>query len=234
MRKIHKIVNFALCLSIFTTAALGCGYDLVCSAKEKESEIVEITETTSPAEIAVTIPVVETETEPATTVETEPEFEPEIVTTICTEPPIKIETVPVSKPVIAPTVPPATTEPVVQETEPEPEPTISETEPETEEESDSTFKSLGTFTLTAYCACSSCCGKSDGITATGTIATQGRTIAVDPRVIPYGTRVMINGNIYIAEDCGGAIGGNRIDVFFNNHQDALYFGVQTAEVFVEV
>lgn len=232
MRKIHKIVNFALCLSIFTTAALGCGYDLVCSAKEKESEIVEITETTSPAEIAVTIPVVETKTEPATTVETEPEFEPEIVTTICTEPPIEIETVPASKPVIAPTVPPATTEPVVQETEPEPEPTISETEPETEEESDSTFKSLGTFTLTAYCACSSCCDKSDGITATGTIATQGRTIAVDPRVIPYGTRVMINGNIYIAEDCGGAIGGNRIDVFFNNHQDALYFGVQKAEVFL--
>jgi 3D (Asp-Asp-Asp) domain-containing protein len=91
---------------------------------------------------------------------------------------------------------------------------------------------LGNFKLTAYCACAKCCGKSDGITATGAVATQGRTIAVDPSVIPYGTAVSINGNTYIAEDCGGAIGGNRIDVFFNNHTDALNFGVQYADVYL--
>lgn len=103
-------------------------------------------------------------------------------------------------------------------------------EPEPEQP---TLKSLGTFKLTAYCACSRCCGKCDGITATGTKATEGRTIAVDPRKIPYGTEVIINGHTYIAEDCGGAIKQNKIDIFFNSHAEALKFGVQYAEVFVK-
>ena len=95
-----------------------------------------------------------------------------------------------------------------------------------------TAKSTTTFKLTAYCACAKCCGKTDGITATGTKATQGRTIAVDPKVIPYGTKVVINGNTYIAEDCGGAIKGNRIDIYFDSHDEALQFGVQYADVHI--
>lgn len=84
------------------------------------------------------------------------------------------------------------------------------------------------MTITAYCSCAKCCGKSDGITASGTKAKQGRTIAVDPRYIPYGTEVIIDGVTYIAEDCGGAIRGeNRIDVFFSSHEQALNFGRQT-------
>ena len=93
-------------------------------------------------------------------------------------------------------------------------------------------KSTETFKLTAYCGCAKCCGKTDGITATGTKATQGRTIAVDPRVIPYGTKVVINGNTYIAEDCGGAIKGNRIDIYFDSHNEALQFGVKYADVHI--
>lgn len=81
--------------------------------------------------------------------------------------------------------------------------------------------------LTAYCSCVECCGKDDGITATGTLAKQGRTIAVDPRYIPYGTEVIIDGVTYIAEDCGGAIKGDRIDLFFSSHEQALSFGRQT-------
>lgn len=50
---------------------------------------------------------------------------------------------------------------------------------------------LGEFRLTAYCPCMKCCGKTDGITSTGTTAAEGRTIAVDPRVIPYGSAVTI-------------------------------------------
>lgn len=92
---------------------------------------------------------------------------------------------------------------------------------------------LGKFKLTAYCGCKKCCGKTDGITSTGTKATQGRTIAVDTKVIPYGSKVIINGKEYIAEDCGGAIKNNRIDIFFNNHQDALKFGVQYANVYIK-
>ena len=97
---------------------------------------------------------------------------------------------------------------------------------------------LGEFKLTAYCPCAKCCGKTDGITSTGTTATEGRTIAVDPRVIPYGSTVTIyfpDGTVhtYTAEDCGGAIKENRIDVFFSSHDAARAFGVQSAIVYVE-
>lgn len=85
--------------------------------------------------------------------------------------------------------------------------------------------------ITAYCPCEKCCGKNDGITASGTKAKQGRTVAVDPRYIPYGTEVIIDGQTYIAEDCGGAIkGSNRIDLFFSSHEQALSFGRQTKKV----
>lgn len=94
------------------------------------------------------------------------------------------------------------------------------------------YESLGMFVITAYCPCVRCCGKSDGITATGTIATEGRTIAADPTVLPYGTKVIINGHEYTVEDCGGSIKGNKIDIFFNSHEDALQWGRQTLEVFV--
>ena len=118
----------------------------------------------------------------------------------------------------------------VAEVETEPEPV---TEVELETETIIEYVSLGEFKLTAYCPCMKCCNKTDGITATGTKATQGRTIAVDPRVIPYGTQVTINGVVYTAEDCGGAINDNHIDIFFNSHSEALNFGVQYAEVFIE-
>lgn len=90
---------------------------------------------------------------------------------------------------------------------------------------------LGEFKLTAYCTCSKCCGQwADGITASGAEATPGRTIAVDPDVIPLGSVVDINGFEYIAEDVGGAIQGKRIDILFPSHEDALDFGVQYANV----
>ena len=92
---------------------------------------------------------------------------------------------------------------------------------------------LGKFKLTAYCPCKECCGKTDGITATGTRAKAGRTIAVDPSKIPYGSKVTINGKEYVAEDCGGAIKDNHIDVFFNTHDEALKFGVQYACVYIK-
>ncbi len=96
-----------------------------------------------------------------------------------------------------------------------------------------TMMYLGEFEATAYCPCEKCCGKSDGITATGTVATEGRTIAVDPSVIPYGTAVYIDGlGEFVAEDTGGAIKGNRVDVFFADHQDALDFGRQTVTVWI--
>ena len=87
--------------------------------------------------------------------------------------------------------------------------------------------------LTAYC-CENyphICNDGDSTkTATGTTPTPGRTVAVDPTVIPYGSEVTINGHTYIAEDCGGAVKGNRVDVLFATHEEALNFGIQYAEV----
>ena len=107
-------------------------------------------------------------------------------------------------------------------------------------------ESLGEFKLTAYCSCEKCCGKwalnrpkdENGkdivYGSTGAILIAGTSIAVDPSVIPYGSHVEINGHTYTAQDTGGAIQGNRIDVYFDNHQDALNFGVQYVEVFLIV
>ncbi len=89
------------------------------------------------------------------------------------------------------------------------------------------------FKATAYCSCEKCCDKdpSDkwyGITATGKRARWG-TVAVDKRVIKLGSRLRIKGfpnTIFRAEDVGGAIKGNRIDVWFPSHREALKFGVQ--------
>jgi 3D (Asp-Asp-Asp) domain-containing protein len=91
----------------------------------------------------------------------------------------------------------------------------------------------GVFEITHYCKCTRCCGKNDGITATGTQATAGRTIAVDPEVIPLGTEVIIDGQSYIAEDTGGAIKGNKIDIFCDSHEEAINRGRITREVFVK-
>lgn len=92
------------------------------------------------------------------------------------------------------------------------------------------LKEIGVFTLTAYCPCNICCekwgGSPDGKTsAIGVGVYEGITFAVDPTKIPYGTKMYIEGvGVGIATDCGGAIKGNRIDVYFKNHQEALEFG----------
>ena len=97
---------------------------------------------------------------------------------------------------------------------------------------------LGEFRVTHYCACSACCGQyADGVTATGTVATEGRTIAVDPSVIPYGSRVAIfydDGSIryYTAEDCGDSITGKTVDVFIADHSRALELGVNSGSVYI--
>lgn len=94
--------------------------------------------------------------------------------------------------------------------------------------------SLGMFEITAYCPCPLCSSSWNRTTATGTTATAGRTIGVNPDVIPYGSRIMINGHEYIAEDTGGAMRENPrvIDVFMVSHEEALQFGRQNFEVFI--
>lgn len=99
--------------------------------------------------------------------------------------------------------------------------------------SDATLKPLGTFRITHYCPCSICCGPwANGITSTGVTATTNRTIAVDPSQIPYGSKVVINGQVYVAEDCGGAIRTNCIDVYVATHSEAEQKGVFYTEVYL--
>lgn len=121
-----------------------------------------------------------------------------------------------------------------------------ETETDKEVDTNQVIKpvSLGEFKLTAYCSCEICCnewalnrpidenGNEIVYGAIGERLQEGYSIAVDPSVIPYRTEVVINGHTYKAQDCGGAIKGNRIDVYFEDHQAALNFGVQYAEVFL--
>lgn len=83
--------------------------------------------------------------------------------------------------------------------------------------------------VTHYCPCSKCCGAyASGYTATGAKAIEGVTVAVDPRVIPYGSEVVIKGHTYTAEDTG--VSGNHIDIFVESHEMALQLGAYYADV----
>ena len=82
------------------------------------------------------------------------------------------------------------------------------------------------YKVTAYCSCAKCCGRNaNGYTASGTRATAGRTVAAAAN-LAYGTKLNINGKTYVVEDRGGAINGNRIDIYVNSHAEALAWGVK--------
>ena len=74
----------------------------------------------------------------------------------------------------------------------------------------------------------------DTITSTGTVPTEGTTIAVDPSVIPYGSKVYIPefDKVFTAEDCGSAIKGNRIDIFMASEAKCNEWGVKNITIYV--
>lgn len=99
------------------------------------------------------------------------------------------------------------------------------------------------FTATAYCPCEKCCGvwatkrpldeNGNPIVygATGIVLRQGVSVAADTSTYPMGTQLEIEGmGIYTVQDRGGSIKGNRIDIYFDNHDEAVVFGVQTIRV----
>lgn len=79
---------------------------------------------------------------------------------------------------------------------------------------------------TAYCG--------DTITSTGVRPVEGTTIAVDPKVIPYGTKVYIPefNKVFIAQDCGSAIKGNRIDIFMNDYDRCMEWGIKNITIYI--
>lgn len=128
-----------------------------------------------------------------------------------------------------------------------------ETEKATTEAPKPRYRSLGEFSSTAYCPCHDCCHYKldDGTwncggegsdkckemvanpkTSIGRTPQANRTVAVDPSVIPYGSQLKINGEIYIAEDCGGAVDGRTVDIYFSSDAEAVAYGRRTVEVFI--
>lgn len=112
---------------------------------------------------------------------------------------------------------------------------VKEPEPEPE------MTYIGDFKNTFYCAGYCCNGKWAGVTATGATPTVGTTIAVDPRIIPLGSKVYLEfqnesskelNGYYIAQDTGGAIKGYRIDVLVGSHSEAYQYGVGTVKVYI--
>lgn len=86
-------------------------------------------------------------------------------------------------------------------------------------------KYMGEFTLVAY--------YQGNITSTGTRPQVNHTIAVDPKVIPYGSKIYIEGyGTYIAEDCGGGIKGNMIDIYMGSYNECIQFGRRKAKVYI--
>ena len=94
-------------------------------------------------------------------------------------------------------------------------------------------RKLGRFSLTWYSPFELGKPEEKLRTSTGTRPKEGRTIAVDPKVIPYGSIVYIQDyGYFIAEDCGGAIKENRIDIYTKSHEYALQQGRKVANVWV--
>ena len=88
------------------------------------------------------------------------------------------------------------------------------------------WRALGQFTVTYYWPGEDIYGR---LTSTGAIAEEERTIAVDPSIIPYGSIVLINGKEYVAQDCGGDIKGNKIDIFVDSPKMQKY----TVEIYIK-
>lgn len=89
--------------------------------------------------------------------------------------------------------------------------------------------------VTAYCPCPKCCGKwSDGYTANGYKIQKGDVFVAAPKEIPFGTMLIVpnynQGQPVEVKDRGGAIKLDRLDVYFDDHQTALEWGIQFCKV----
>ena len=90
---------------------------------------------------------------------------------------------------------------------------------------------LGEFDTTAYCNCQSCCSGGFALTYSGTVPKANHTISADITRFPIGTRLMIGDTIYTVEDIGSGVYANRLDIYFDTHQEALDYGRKTVDVY---
>lgn len=93
---------------------------------------------------------------------------------------------------------------------------------------------MGEFKITAYCPCEGCSDGWGKRTYSGKTAEAGRTIAVDRSVIDIGSKVKIGKHIYIAEDTGGKVDGDHIDIFFDTHEEVEEFANRKGIKYINV
>ena len=91
---------------------------------------------------------------------------------------------------------------------------------------------MGEFKITYYCSCEECSDCWGTETSTGHQCEEGRTVAVDPDVIDYGSRILIGDNEYVAEDCGGAVEGDHIDIYVDDHETVEELGIRYKKIWV--
>lgn len=99
-------------------------------------------------------------------------------------------------------------------------------------QSDEKLLSMGECKITYYCSCEECSGQWGTETSTGNHCEEGRTVAVDPDVIAYGTRIKIGNQVYVAEDCGSHVKGDAIDIYVEDHEVTERLGVQYKKVWL--
>lgn len=224
--KFNKLILFIIVVCMFASMTIGCRSN---DNIEENIETVEATENKNVVQSTESTNILELETEPTETTEPTEVIEIEETTEEIDEIEAEndananVDNTYEDSEVVKPT------EKIEESTE-----VITEsTEIEIEEELEEGLINLGNFKLTAYCNCSKCCGVwAGGATASGAMPVAGCTIAVDTSVIPMGSSVVINGHTYVAQDTGEAIVGNRIDIYFDTHQEAWNFGVQYADVYL--
>lgn len=87
----------------------------------------------------------------------------------------------------------------------------------------------GNCRVTHYCACATCCGTADGITASGAPVQANHTVANGS--LPFGTQVVINGTVYTVEDRG--VGADQFDIYVADHGEALARGLYYTDVYLK-
>lgn len=91
-------------------------------------------------------------------------------------------------------------------------------------------QSLGKFTTTGYCNCGKCSG-GHSLTYSGTVPKANHTISADLDLFPIGTKLMINDVVYTVEDMGSSVDGHWLDIYYDDHGQAVAHGKKTEEVF---
>lgn len=93
-----------------------------------------------------------------------------------------------------------------------------------------TLIDMGECKITYYCPCWECSRQWGDQTYSGKTARSEHTVAVDPEVFDIGSKLLIDGKVYTAEDIGGGVKGDHVDIFVDTHEETLAGGVKYKDV----